>query len=257
VNNSRFAGRVALVTGGAKGIGAATSRLLVNEGARVVIADLDADAGRALETELRGAGHTAQFIRADVSRASDAEQLIRAAGDAFGGLDILINNAGIALAKSTTATAEAEWDRVLGTNLKGAWLCAKFAIPELARRGGGAIVNVASNAGLVGFPNLAAYCASKGGLVLLTKAMALDCAPLKIRVNAVCPGHTRTPMGDGFVAAQVDPEQFVNEFINRQHPLGRMAEAEEIARTILYLASDDASFVTGAALAVDGGYTAR
>ena len=154
-------------------------------------------------------------------------------------------------------TSEEEWDQVQSVNLKGAWLCAKFAIPEIARRPGGAIVNVASTAGLVGFPNLAAYCASKGGLVLLTKAIALECAALRIRVNAVCPGHTRTPMGNGFVAAQADPAAFVEEFINRQHPLGRMAEAQEIARTILFLASDDASFVTGAIVAADGGYTAR
>jgi len=196
-------------------------------------------------------------VRCDIARAADAERLIRAAVDSFGGLDVLINNAGVALARSAVATSEEEWDRVLGINLKGAWLCARYAIPEIARRGGGAIVNVASNAGLVGFANLAAYCASKGGLVLLTKAMALDCAPLRIRVNAVCPGHTRTPMGEGFVAAQSDPAAFVEEFINRQHPLGRMAEAEEIARAIVFLASDEASFVTGAALAADGGYTAR
>ncbi len=136
------------------------------------------------------------------------------------------------------------------------WLCAKFAIPEMARRGGGAIVNVASTAGLVGFPNLAAYCAWKGGLVQLTKALALDCAPLRIRVNAVCPGHTRTPMGDGFVAAQPDPVAFVKDFIDAQHPIGRMAEPNEIAQAILFLASDQASFLTGAILAADGGYTA-
>ncbi len=253
MNESRFNSRVAIVTGGAKGIGAATVELLAKQGAHVVIADVDDAAGNALAERLS----SAKFAHADVAHASDAEQLVRTVVNTFGGLDILINNAGIALAKSTIETSEVEWDRVISINLKGAWLVAKFAIPEIARRGGGAIVNVASNAGIVGFPNLAAYCAAKGGLVLLTKAMALDCAPLKIRVNAVCPGHTRTPMGDGFVAAQADPEAFVNEFINRQHPIGRMAEAEEIARTILFLASEDAAFVTGAALAVDGGYTAR
>jgi NAD(P)-dependent dehydrogenase (short-subunit alcohol dehydrogenase family) len=257
VSVQRFAERAAIITGGAKGIGAATARLLTQEGASVVIGDVDAEAGARLAQQLRDHGGRAEFVQTDVARATDAEQLIRTAVEHFGGVDVLVNNAGIALTKSTTATSEAEWDHLLSVNLKGAWLCAKFAIPAMAQRGGGTIVNVASNAGLVGFPNLAAYCASKGGLVLLTKAMALDCAALKIRVNAVCPGHTRTPMGDGFVAAQPDPAAFVAEFINRQHPIGRMAEAEEIAQAILFLASDDASFVTGAVLAADGGYTAR
>jgi NAD(P)-dependent dehydrogenase (short-subunit alcohol dehydrogenase family) len=253
----RFTNRVAVVTGGAKGIGAATVRLLAAEGAAVVIGDVDAGAGAALAAQLAAEAHRARFTRCDVARAADAESLVRAAVEAFGGLDLLVNNAGVALARSAAETSEDEWDRVIDINLKGAWLCARHAIPEIARRGGGAIVNVASNAGLVGFPNLAAYCASKGGLVLLTKAMALDCAAQRIRVNAVCPGHTRTPMGDGFVAAQADPEAFVAEFVNRQHPIGRMAEADEIARAILFLASDEASFVTGAVLAADGGYTAR
>jgi NAD(P)-dependent dehydrogenase (short-subunit alcohol dehydrogenase family) len=163
----------------------------------------------------------------------------------------------VALAKSTTATTFDEWQRVLSINLTGPWLCARAAIPAMIERGGGAIVNVASNAGLVGFPNLAAYCAAKGGLVQLTKAIALDCAPHNIRVNAICPGHTRTPMGDSFIAAQAEPERFVNEFINAQHPIGRMAEAEEVARAILFLASDDASFLTGSIVAADGGYSAR
>jgi len=244
--------KVAVVTGGARGIGAATAIALADAGARIVIGDLEAEAGRATADAVGG-----EFVRADISRAADAEALMNAAVDRFGGLDVLVNNAGVVLAKSALETSEEEWDRVLAINLKGAWLCARAAVPHMIRRGGGAIVNVASNAGLVGFPNAAAYCASKGGLAHLTKAMALDFAPFKVRVNAVCPGHTRTPMADSFVASQADPEAFLDDFVRLQHPLGRMAEPEEIAYCIRFLAGDDASFVTGAVLPADGGFTAR
>jgi meso-butanediol dehydrogenase / (S,S)-butanediol dehydrogenase / diacetyl reductase len=244
--------KVAVVTGGARGIGAATAIALAEAGARVIIGDLEAEAGRATADAVGG-----EFVLADISRAADAEALMSAAADRFGGLDVLVNNAGVVVAKSALDTSEEEWDRVLAINLKGAWLCARAAVPHMIRRGGGAIVNVASNAGLVGFPNAAAYCASKGGLAHLTKAMALDFAPFKVRVNAVCPGHTRTPMGDSFVASQADPAAFLDDFVGLQHPLGRMAEPEEIALCIRFLAGDDASFVTGAVLPADGGFTAR
>lgn len=245
-------GRVAIVTGGAGGIGAATARALAEAGARVVVADLDGAAGGELAGEIGGL-----FVRADVRLAADAERMAAAAVDRWGALSILVNNAGVMLSRSTFDTSEEEWDRVLGVNLKGAWLCTRAVAPHMRRAGGGAVVNVASNAGLVGFPDAAAYCASKGGLANLTKAMALDGAPFGIRVNAVCPGHTRTPMADGFVSSHDDPEAFVREFVERRHPLGRMAEPDEIARCIRFLASDEASFVTGAVLAVDGGFTAR
>ena len=253
----KLAGRVAVITGGAMGIGAATARLLAAEGAAIVIGDPADEPARQLVAELAAAGRPAAYYHTDVRRPEEVDRLINGAVETFGGLDVLINNAGVALAKSTTDTTLEEWERVIGINLTGAWLCARAAIPAMIRRGAGAIVNVASNAGLVGFANLAAYCASKGGMVQLTKAMALDCAPHHIRVNAICPGHTRTPMGDGFIAAQADPQAFVRDFINVQHPLGRMAEAEEVARAILFLAADDAAIITGSILAADGGYTAR
>ena len=239
------------------GIGAATARLFAAQGARVAIGDVAVATGQQVVADIQAAGGQARCFELDVRRADQVSQFIEQTAAAFDGLDILVNNAGVVVAKSTTDTSPDEWERVIGTNLTGAWMCARAAIPLLARRGGGAIVNVASNAGLVGFPNLAAYCASKGGLVQLTQAMALDCAPQHIRVNAICPGHTRTPMGDSFVAAQSDPAAFVRDFINVQHPLGRMAEAEEVARAILFLACDDSSCVTGSILAADGGYTAR
>jgi NAD(P)-dependent dehydrogenase (short-subunit alcohol dehydrogenase family) len=253
----KLTGKVAAVTGGAMGIGAATARLLAAQGARVAVGDMALAAGQQVADEILAAGGQARCFELDVRQANQVTAFMEQTAVAFGGLDILVNNAGVVVAKSTTDTSPDEWERVLGTNLTGAWLCARAAIPFLIRRGGGAIVNVASNAGLVGFPNLAAYCASKGGLVQLTKAMALDCAPQHIRVNAICPGHTRTPMGDNFVAAQADPVAFVRDFINVQHPLGRMAEAEEVAQAILFLACDDSSCVTGSILAADGGYTAR
>ena len=249
--------RVAVITGGAQGIGAATARLFVAEGAAVVLGDIRDDLAQGLVAELTAAGGRATYYHCDVRRADEVEGLIQGAVGSFGGVDCLVNNAGIAPALSTLATSLTDWEQVIGINLTGPWLCARAAIPVMIQRGGGAIVNLASTAGLVGFPNLAAYCASKGGLVQLTRAMALDCAPNHIRVNAVCPGHTRTPMGDGFIGAQADPQAFVRDFINVQHPIGRMAEAKEVARVILFLACDDSSFITGAAIPTDGGYTAR
>ena len=249
--------QVAIITGGAMGIGEATARLFASEGARVIIGDVAQEAGRAVADSICAGGGQALFVPVDVRRPKQVDALVESAVQTFGGLDILDNNAGVALARSTMETTVEDWDRVIGINLTGSFLCSRAAIPHLVRRGAGVIVNVASNAGLVGFPNLAAYCASKGGLIQLTKATALDVAPYHIRVNAICPGHTRTPMGDGFVAAQANPEAFVKEFINVQHPIGRMAEPEEVARGILFLASADSSFITGSIVAADGGYSSR
>lgn len=244
-----FSGRVVAITGAASGIGAAAARLFAERSAGLILGDRDS-AGKRIADELGG-----RFIDMDVTREADGQSLVQAAIDEFGRLDALVNSAGVVLAKSTTETEEEEWDRVLDVNLKGTWLCSKAAIPQM--RPGGAIVNVASNAALVGFANAAAYCASKGGVAQLTKAMALDCAHLGIRVNAVCPGHTRTAMADQFVAAQADPDTFLKDFVQHQHPLGRMAEPEEIGRCIRFLASDEASFITGALLPADGGFTTQ
>jgi dihydroanticapsin dehydrogenase len=250
-------GKVAIVTGGSMGIGASTVRLLVKKGHKVVIGDIAENEGLTLIKELNKSGDSAIFVRCDVTKMADVEHLIASCVEKFGAIDWLVNNAGIVLAKSTTELTEDEWDHVLAVNLKSAWMCAKHAIPLMKNRAGAAIVNVASNAAIVGFPNLAAYCASKGGLMQFTKACALDCVPFGIRVNAVAPGHIRTPMGVGFINAQSDPKQFEIDHINKMHPLGRMGEPEEIASAIYFLLSEQSSFTTGSILSVDGGYVAK
>ncbi len=249
--------KIAVVTGGAMGIGASIAALLSGEGHRVVIADIADEAGLALARSLEQAGGQVCYIHADVSRSAEVRNLIEQAVNVFGGLDWLVNNAGIVVSKAVMDVTEEEWERVISINLKGAFLCSKYAIPYMIGRTGAAIVNMASNAGLVGFADLAPYCASKGGMIQLTKAAALDCAPLGIRVNAVAPGQTRTPMGMNFIQAQPDPVAFEIEHVNKSHPIGRMAEPEEVAEAACFLLSDKAAYITGAVLSVDGGYTTR
>ena len=250
-------GRTAVVTGGSSGIGRAAAILLAQYGARVVVADVDTRAGQETVGEIRKSGREAIFVRSNVSRAPDANRLMATAAGKFGSIDILFNNAGIPGPHSITDTTEEEWDRVLGVNLKGVFLCSKYAIPHMMKKGRGAIVNTASAVGLIGSAGQASYCASKGGVVILTKAMALDCAGLGIRVNCVCPGFVETPMVERFLAGIDSSERSeVTESLKKLHPLGRFAKPEEIAYAVLYLASDEASFVTGCAFPVDGGWTA-
>jgi NAD(P)-dependent dehydrogenase (short-subunit alcohol dehydrogenase family) len=246
--------KVAIVTGGAMGIGECTVRLLVEQGHQVVIGDIAVEKGQSLAKEL---GERVFFVKCDVTKMAEVEGMVAACMAKFGALDWLVNNAGTCPTKSTLDTTESEWDYILALNLKSAWMCSKLAIPHMKSRAGASIVNVASNAAIVGFPNLAAYCASKGGLAQFTKACALDCAPLGIRVNAVAPGHTRTPMGNGFVNSQKDPKQFEIDHINKNHPLGRQGEPEEVAAAIYFLLSEQASFITGTILSVDGGYVTK
>ena len=254
----RFSGKVAIVTGGASGIGRASARACAMEGASVAIADVDRVGG---EETLRGTiarGGQAVFIQADVSKAEDAEKIVDHTVASFGGVDILHNNAGVVVYGTVPEMPEQEWDRVLGVNLKGAFLCSKHAIPQMVSRGGGAIVNTASVQAFASQRLVAAYAASKAAVIAMTKTMALDHALEGIRVNCVCPGSIDTPMVRS--AARIfsldDPELAVRGWAEA-HPVGRIGDAEEVATAVLFLASSGASFITGASLAVDGGLLAQ
>jgi len=244
--------KVALITGGASGIGRATAMLFAREGAAVVIADINTEAGQAVEQEIKTAGGKALFVACDVTQARDCQQAVEATVTAFGGLDILFNNAGIVRRADVLTTTEEEWDRVMAVNVKSIFLMSKYAIPHMQRRGGGTIINTSSGWGLKGGRNAVSYCASKGAVTNMTRAMAIDHGPQHIRVNAVCPGDTDTPMLRGEARQLGQPEQeFMAEAAAR--PLGRYGTPEEIAEAVLFLASDAASYITGAALVVDGG----
>jgi len=250
----RLANKVAVITGAGSGIGRESALLFAREGARVVVADVNDDAGQAVVEELRGAGGEAVYVRADVSKGADAEGMVRAAEERFGRLDVLFNNAGISHAKDddAVATEEEVWDLTMNINLKGVFLGCKYGIPALRRAGGGSIINTASFVALLGAatPQLA-YTASKGGVLAMTRELAVIHARENIRVNALCPGPLRTEL----LMKYLDTEE------KRQRrlvhvPMGRFGEAREIAQAALFLASDESSFTTGATFLVDGGITA-
>jgi NAD(P)-dependent dehydrogenase (short-subunit alcohol dehydrogenase family) len=244
--------KVALITGGASGIGRATSLLFAREGATVVIADLNAQAGQAVVNDITQSGGRAWFESADVTRATDCHQMVDRTLREFGKIDILFNNAGIIRRATVLDLSEEDWDRVMAVNVKSIFLLSREVIPHMQKSGGGSIINTASGWGLTGGAKAAAYCASKGAVVLLTKAMAVDHGPQKIRVNCICPGDTDTGMlrSEAQQLGEAN-DRFLAEAAKR--PLGRVGTPEEIARAALYLASDASSFVTGTALVVDGG----
>ncbi|MDH4175950.1 MAG: SDR family oxidoreductase [Thermoleophilia bacterium] len=248
----RLAGKVALVTGGGSGIGRETAARFAAEGARVAVADLRAGAAHEAAAELGG---EAAGLELDVTSAASAEQAVAAVVARFGGLDVVVNNAGVTIVGAAHELAEDDWDRELATNLKSIYLVSRAAWPHLVARGGGAILQTASIAGLWAIPADAAYCASKAGAIMLTKCMALDGAKDGIRVNCVCPGFTETPMIEGYFAAQPDPAA-ARAHATGIHPLGRLGRPRDLADAFVYLASDEAAWVTGTALVVDGGLTA-
>jgi meso-butanediol dehydrogenase / (S,S)-butanediol dehydrogenase / diacetyl reductase len=248
----RFREKVAIVTGAKSGIGLATSRQLASEGADVVLADVR-DASEEAEA-IREAGGKATFVATDVSNGKQVDALFRRTLAEYDRLDILVNNAGIELAQTIADTSEAEWDRLMGVNLKGVFLCSRAAIPVMRRQGGEVIVNVASELALVGGMEIAAYCASKGGVLQLTKAMAVDAAD-GIRVNCVCPGPIETPLLGSIMQAEADAAR-ARRTIEEKTLMKRLGRPDEIAAAIAFLAGDESSYMTGAALVVDGGWTA-
>lgn len=247
-----FKNKVALVTGGSFGIGRATAIAFAKKGAKLVIADWVED----YETInlIQALGAEAIFVKCDVSKATDVKVMIEKTIAAFGRLDYAFNNAGI---EGTLAPvqdcSEENWDKTIGVNLKGIWLCMKYEIPEMLKQNKGVIVNTASVAGLVGFPGLPAYVASKHGIIGLTKTAALECAKLGIRVNAVCPGVIKTSMIDRLTGNKKEAE----EQFTGMEPIGRLGQPEEVANAVVWMCSDEASFVTGHAMAVDGGWTSQ
>ncbi|GAB4287047.1 MAG: SDR family oxidoreductase [Coriobacteriia bacterium] len=247
-------GKVALVTGAASGIGRESALAFARAGAKVVVADVMVEGGEETVAMIRDGGGDAIFVECDVSKEDDVKRLVTRTIEAYGRLDCAHNNAGI---EGTPAPivecTEENWDRTLGINLKGIWWCAKYEIPEMLKVGGGAIVNTASIAGLVAFPALPAYTASKHGVVGLTKSIALDYATQNIRCNAVCPGVIHTPMVDRLT--NEDPEALKG--LQALEPIGRLGKPSEIADAVVYLCSDEASFITGAALPVDGAFVAQ
>ena len=251
----KLAGKSALITGGASGIGRATALLFAQEGAAVALADLNEQGAQDAVAQIESAGGQAIYIRCDVRSASDCEAAVRTVVETFGGLDILFNNAGAIRRADVVGTSEEDWDLVLDVNLKSIFLMSKHAVPLIASRGGGSIISTSSGWGLRGGAQAVSYCAAKGAVVNMTRAMAIDHGGQNIRVNCICPGDTDTPMLREEARQLGQPEdQFLLEAAQR--PLRRYARPEEIAHAVLYLASDEASFITGTALVIDGGGTA-
>ncbi len=251
----RLAGKVALITGGTSGIGRATAVLFAREGARVAITGRDEVRGRVVLHEIKGAGSEGIFVRADVRSADDCKRAVDDTLKAFRTLDILFNNAGVFYPHTVPDCPEEEWDQTIDVNLKGTYLMSKYALAPMIAQRSGVIVNNSSGWGLSGGDAAAAYCASKGGVVLLTKAMAIDHGRQGIRINCICPGDVETPMlPEDAKRRGLAWEEYLKGAANR--PLGRIGRPEEIARAVLFLASEDASFMTGSPLVVDGGGTA-
>ena len=249
----RLQGKHCIVTGGASGIGEATVRRFVEEGAEVLIADMNLEAAEALAADL-GAAVTA--VQCDVRQEVDVQQVAAEAFAQWSTVDVLVNNAGVELNKTYDETTTDEWDRVIDTNLRGPWLFCKYIVPHMVKRGSGSVVNVSSLNGLVGFPLSTAYGSAKGGLVVLTRDLAIELATSGVRVNCVCPGVIATPMMDRWTKLMPDQAE-AQAMLRGVMPIGRLGEAAEVAAAVLFFASDDSTLCQGSILSVDGGFTAQ
>ncbi len=248
--------KVALVTGAGSGIGKATAEHFAQQGAKVVVVDWNAQSGEDTAAAIVNAGGRAVFCHADVSIACQVEAAVQTAVEHFGRLDILVNNAAIHIFAKLVETTEADWDRTHSVNLKGVFLGCKYAIPVLKKSGGGAVVNIASVLGIVADPDLAAYCAAKGGVISLTRVAAMTYGADGIRVNCICPGDVETPPVLDYFNRDPDPARLRNEIYSK-YALGRIASPDEVARVAAFLASSQSSFMTGSAVVVDGGLTIK
>jgi meso-butanediol dehydrogenase/(S,S)-butanediol dehydrogenase/diacetyl reductase len=248
----RLEGKIAIITGAAAGIGRASALLFVREGAKIVVVDLDEAGIQSLVQEVSAAGGEAFAVRGDVSKAEEVARIVQSVLERFGGVDILFNNVGIVPHGKIHAMAEAEWDRTMTINVKSMFLLCREVVPVFLKQGGGVILNTSSATALRSVPDRAAYTASKGAVLALTRSMAVDYVRDHIRVNCLCPGTVDTPSFRQRMAAFPNPEEALRQFVARQ-PMGRLGTADEVAQAALYLVSDEAQFVTGAAFSIDGG----
>ena len=252
---NRLMDKVAIITGAGAGIGRTSALLFAREGARIVASDIDLERAQATAKDIEKAGGECIAVQADVTSVEEVEAMVKKAIGTFGRVDVLMNCAGIMPIMPVWETSEEVWDQVIDINLKGTFLCCKFAILEMQRTGGGSIVNIASGAGITGVPGLSAYCASKAGVLLLTKSMALDCVKDNIRINCLAPGVIDTDLNRSWLNEEDDPEQALRD-LEAVIPIHRMGTPEEVAYCALFLASDESSYVTGHPLVVDGGLIA-
>jgi NAD(P)-dependent dehydrogenase (short-subunit alcohol dehydrogenase family) len=257
LSEKRFKGKGVIITGGASGIGKATAERFLEEGAKVAILDVSKKNAEAALKELKKKGFTPLILTGDVAKSSDVKKMVRTAKAKMGRIDVLFNNAGILVEGTVEDVTEKDWDRIMAVNVKGVFLMSKEVVPIMLKQRKGAIVNNASCSGLVGDRNAIAYNTSKGAVVLMTKCMALDYAKKNIRVNCVCPGEIDTPMFRQEARARKMPVEEYRKELCEYHPIGRLGVPSEVANAVLFLASDQASFITGAAFSVDGGYTCQ
>lgn len=254
----RVKGKVALVTGGGKGIGKSACLLLAREGAAVAVTDIDEEAGREVAEEIRREGGKAEFFRLNVTSEEEVKEVMAAAVDTFGRLDILVNNAGIAgVNKPTDQIPAEEWNKVIRINVSGVFFCTKHVIPHMRRAGGGSIINLSSIYGIIGAPDLPPYHASKGAVRLMSKTDALLYAGDNIRVNSIHPGYIWTPLVEELAEQSPDGKEAFRRGLDGKHPIGHVGQPDDIGYGVVYLASDEAAFITGSELVIDGGYTAR